>query len=146
MLDEARLHFATNKADLDDQGKQAVQEVADKLKAYSGEYKVVVAGYTDSRGSKALNEKLSKRRAQAVADALVADGIAADRVSAEGKGPADPIGDNKTAEGRDRNRRVEVNIKTSDANVETNQVKTEVKQDAEPAKKPARHHKKSATK
>ena len=147
MLDSARLHFATNKADLDDQGKQAVQEVADKLKAYHGDYKVVVDGYTDSRGSKALNEKLSKRRAQAVADALVADGIAADRVSSEGKGPADPAADNATAEGRDKNRRVEVNIKTSDANVQTNEVKTDTKADAAaPAKKPARKHKKAATK
>lgn len=145
VLDEARLHFATNKADLDDQGRQAVQEVADKLKAYSGDYKVVVSGYTDSRGSKALNQKLSLRRAKAVADALVADGIAADRVSAEGKGPADPIADNATAEGRDRNRRVEVDIKTSDANVETNQVKTDTKADAAPAK-PARRHKKAAPK
>ncbi|MBS1766284.1 MAG: OmpA family protein [Acidobacteria bacterium] len=146
VLDEARLHFATNKADLDDQGKQAVQEVADKLKAYSGDYKVVVDGYTDSRGSKALNEKLSKRRADAVAKALVDDGIAADRISTEGKGPADPIADNATAEGRDKNRRVEVNIKTSDANVETNQVKTDTQADAAPAKKPARRHKKAATK
>ncbi|HTL97961.1 MAG TPA: OmpA family protein [Holophagaceae bacterium] len=143
MLDEARLHFATNKADLDDQGKQAVQEVADKLKAFSGDYKVVVDGYTDSRGSKALNEKLSKRRADAVAQALVADGIATDRVSSEGKGPADPVGDNATADGRSHNRRVEVNIKTSDANVQTNQVKTDTKEDAAPAKKPVRRRKKA---
>jgi OOP family OmpA-OmpF porin len=143
VLDEARLHFATNKADLDDNGRQAVREVADKLKAYSGDYKVVVSGYTDSRGSKALNEKLSKRRADAVAKALVDDGIAADRVSTEGKGPADPIGDNATAEGRNHNRRVEVNIKTNDANVETNQVKTETKDDAAPAKKAVRRHKKA---
>ena len=143
VLDEARLHFATNKADLDDQGRQAVQEVADKLKAYNGDYKVVVDGYTDSRGSKALNEKLSKRRADAVAKALADDGIAADRISTEGKGPADPIGDNATAEGRDHNRRVEVNIKTDDANVETNQVKTETKNDAAPAKKHVRRHKKA---
>ncbi len=143
VLDEARLHFATNKADLDDNGRQAVREVADKLKAYSGDYKVVVSGYTDSRGSKALNEKLSKRRADAVAKALVDDGIAADRVSTEGKGPADRIGDNATAEGRTHNRRVEVNIKTNDANVETNQVKTETKDDAAPAKKAVRRHKKA---
>jgi len=144
VLDEARLHFATNKADLDDQGRQAVQEVADKLKAFSGDYKVVVDGYTDSRGSKALNEKLSKRRAEAVANALVADGVPADRVSSEGKGPADPIGDNATAEGRSHNRRVEVNIKTSDANVQTNQVKTDTKEDAAPAPKKAVRRKKKA--
>ncbi len=144
VLDEARLHFATNKADLDDSGRQAVQEVADKLKAYSGDYQVVVSGYTDSRGSKALNEKLSKRRADAVAKALVDDGIAADRVSSEGKGPADPVGDNATADGRNHNRRVEVNIKTSDANVQTNQVKTDTRDDAAPApKKAVRHHKKA---
>lgn len=127
VLDEARLHFATNKADLDEQGKQAVKEVADKLKTYSGSFSLVVSGYTDSRGSKAVNERLSKRRADAVAKELIANGIAAERVSAKGMGPADPIGDNKTADGRAHNRRVEVDVKTSDANVETNTVKTDTK-------------------
>ncbi len=73
--------------------------------------KVSLEGYTDSRGSDKYNLKLSQRRADAVKKYLVENGHEkADRITAEGKGKANPIADNKTEKGRFENRRVEVLI------------------------------------
>ncbi len=80
--------------------------VADALKGTTRT--VLVDGYTDSTGSLALNERLSKERADVVAQYLVNGGLPAGQVRTEGKGPSDPIGDNKTAAGRAKNRRVEI--------------------------------------
>ena len=66
------------------------------------------AGHTDSQGGTSYNQELSQRRAQAVRDYLVSRGIAADRVTAQGVGPSRAITDNKSAEGRANNRRVEI--------------------------------------
>ncbi|MHB1588630.1 MAG: OmpA family protein, partial [Metallibacterium scheffleri] len=67
-----------------------------------------VIGYTDDTGSAAANLVLSRQRAQAVAQTLVAQGVRAARIQVEGKGEADPIASNATPEGRARNRRVVV--------------------------------------
>jgi OOP family OmpA-OmpF porin len=67
-----------------------------------------VQGYTDSRGSAALNQDLSTRRAESVKDYLVSKGVAGERLSSEGLGPSNPVADNETAEGRANNRRVEI--------------------------------------
>ena len=69
---------------------------------------VLVVGYTDDTGAAGANLLLSRRRAQAVADALTAHGIQAGRIRVEGRGESDPIASNATAEGRARNRRVVV--------------------------------------
>ncbi len=69
---------------------------------------IVVEGHTDSSGDNAYNRELSQRRAEAVRQYLIAHGVAAGRISAVGKGEADPIAANDTAEGRKRNRRVDV--------------------------------------
>lgn len=69
---------------------------------------LVVTGYTDSQGNEAKNVKLSAARAAAVKAYLVKKGVAADRISTKGVGSANPVGDNKTKEGRAANRRVEV--------------------------------------
>ena len=69
--------------------------------------KVEVAGYTDNIGSEKANQALSEKRAKAVYDYLVARGVAKDRLTFKGYGEADPIGDNKTADGRAMNRRIE---------------------------------------
>ncbi|MBU6437612.1 MAG: OmpA family protein, partial [Betaproteobacteria bacterium] len=66
--------------------------------------------YTDSIGSDAYNQKLSVRRAEAVKAYLVSKGIEANRVYTEGKGKTNPVASNKTAEGRAKNRRVEVEV------------------------------------
>ncbi|EQD77955.1 OmpA/MotB domain-containing protein [mine drainage metagenome] len=65
-------------------------------------------GYTDDTGSAAANLVLSRQRAQAVAQTLVAHGVRASRIHVEGRGEADPIASNATPEGRARNRRVVV--------------------------------------
>ena len=70
--------------------------------------KLAIEGYTDSTGSDELNEKLSQDRAQAVRDYLTAQGLAQDSVTAQGFGKSEPVADNNTATGRQRNRRVEI--------------------------------------
>lgn len=69
---------------------------------------ITVTGYTDSTGNAQANVRLSQARAEAVKAYLVGQGVAAGRISTDGKGAADPIADNATAEGRARNRRVEI--------------------------------------
>ncbi len=70
--------------------------------------RIVVEGHTDNIGDAAHNHELSQRRAEAVRQYLIAHGVAADRITAVGKGEADPIAGNDTAEGRKHNRRVDV--------------------------------------
>ena len=71
---------------------------------------IVAVGHTDSIGTEAYNLALSKRRADAVKQYLVSKGIEANRIYTEGKGKTQPVADNRTAEGRQKNRRVEVEI------------------------------------
>ncbi|MNG28463.1 putative lipoprotein YiaD precursor [compost metagenome] len=71
---------------------------------------VKVVGFTDSRGSAAYNQQLSERRARAVADFLITQGLSADKVSSLGMGAAEPIADNATEAGRAQNRRVELRL------------------------------------
>jgi len=70
-----------------------------------------IGGHTDSVGSKATNQALSERRANAVRDYLISNGINADRLTAAGFGEDYPIASNKTRAGRKENRRVEVKLK-----------------------------------
>ena len=73
-----------------------------------GSMNVQITGHTDSQGSDAINNPLSKDRADAVRDYLVAQGLSAARISTAGRGEHQPIADNTTAEGRAKNRRVEI--------------------------------------
>ncbi len=70
----------------------------------------MVVGHADSTGSAALNERLSLARAEAVKKFLVDKGVEPNRIYTEGKGSRQPIADNKTAQGRQQNRRVEIEI------------------------------------
>lgn len=79
------------------------------LKKYP-QSKITVKGYTDSLGDPNYNIDLSRRRAQAVADALAARGVKAENITAVGYGAANPVASNKTAAGRAQNRRVELTI------------------------------------
>jgi OOP family OmpA-OmpF porin len=100
-----QVNFATDSAALDATAKKTLDELVVRLKALrfiSG----TVEGHTDSTASDAYNQKLSERRAKAVADYLQANGIAQGRLAASGKGESEPIADNKTKEGRAQNRRV----------------------------------------
>lgn len=100
--------FASNQSDLLPGAQSKLNDVADALTKQDSESKIVVEGHTDSQGAPAYNQDLSQRRAQAVRDYLVAHGIAADRVTAQGFGLTKPIADNATPEGRANNRRVEI--------------------------------------
>lgn len=73
-------------------------------------YDAKIVGYTDSRGSEAYNQKLSDKRAQAVVAELQKRGVAAKQLSAHGKGEANPVASNMTAEGRAANRRIEAEL------------------------------------
>jgi OOP family OmpA-OmpF porin len=99
--------FDFDKAVLKPEGKAKLDEVVTKLSSINLEV-IIAVGHTDAVGSDAYNEKLSVRRAEAVKAYLVGKGIEKNRVYTEGKGKKQPVADNKTAEGRAKNRRVEI--------------------------------------
>ncbi len=99
--------FATAKATLSIEARESLARLSGVLSAYPG-LKLKVEGHTDNTGSEATNLKLSNDRAISVRDYLIGQGVPATGIDVEGLGPADPVADNDTAEGRARNRRVEV--------------------------------------
>lgn len=103
--------FASGKDTLLPAARQRLDQVAEALMRGDPKSQFVVEGHTDSRGSVAVNQALSRRRADAVRDYLIERGVPAERITAEGHGPDDPVADNKTAEGRANNRRVEIVVK-----------------------------------
>jgi outer membrane protein OmpA-like peptidoglycan-associated protein len=101
------VNFDHDKATLREDAHPILDKAAEGLKEW-GDVKVEVDGYTDSRGKDKYNLKLSQRRAEAVRNYLISKGVAADRLTAKGFGETKPVADNKTAEGRFKNRRVEL--------------------------------------
>lgn len=101
--------FDTGKADLKPDGRAKLNELAVKLRDVNFD-SIAVTGYTDSIGSNAANQRLSQRRADAVKQYLVSQGVEAKKIQTTGRGEANPVADNKSAQGRARNRRVEVEI------------------------------------
>ncbi|MFD2755431.1 outer membrane protein OmpA [Comamonas terrae] len=101
--------FDFDKSVLKPEGKAKLDDLAGKVKDINLEV-VIAVGHTDSVGSVAYNQKLSVRRAEAVKAYLVSKGIEKSRVYTEGKGKSQPIADNKTAAGRAKNRRVEIEV------------------------------------
>jgi len=101
--------FDAGKTTLKASAKKTLQKIANQLKVNQS-IRVNVEGYTDNTGKAEKNLTLSEKRAQAVRDYLVNLGLPADRITATGKGEADPVASNKTVSGRSANRRVELVI------------------------------------
>ncbi|MDO8769080.1 MAG: OmpA family protein [Burkholderiaceae bacterium] len=101
--------FDFDKSVLKPAGKAKLDDLVSKVKGINLEV-IVAVGHTDSIGSDAYNQKLSGRRAEAVKAYLVSKGIEKNRVYTEGKGEKQPVADNKTKEGRAKNRRVEIEV------------------------------------
>jgi outer membrane protein OmpA-like peptidoglycan-associated protein len=103
------IFFDTGKSALKPGAISTLKKIGDQLKG-NDQVKISVEGHTDSVGSEATNQGLSEARAAAVRDALVSAGVTADRITVVGRGEAAPVTSNKTAAGRQQNRRVELII------------------------------------
>ena len=91
-------------------GKKNIDDAMAKLAGVDVEM-VIATGHTDSVGTEAYNQKLSERRAAAVKEYLVSKGIPASKITTLGKGESQPVATNKTKEGRQKNRRVDIEFK-----------------------------------
>jgi outer membrane protein OmpA-like peptidoglycan-associated protein len=109
--------FASNKYALLNTAMTKLDQVAEALKAQDADKRMVVEGHTDSQGSDNINQPLSLNRATAVRDYLVSRGVPSEKISAVGMSSSKPIVDNKTAENRANNRRVEIVIGPSTVSV-----------------------------
>jgi outer membrane protein OmpA-like peptidoglycan-associated protein len=103
--------FPSGKASLLPSAQTKLNEVAAALKDEESDHKIVIEGHTDARGSDATNQELSERRARAVREYLVSQGLSSDAIEAVGLGPSRPVADNTSPEGRANNRRVEIVVK-----------------------------------
>jgi OmpA-OmpF porin, OOP family len=101
------INFDTGKASIEPDSMAAVGQIAAMMKDNPG-LRIAVEGHTDDVGDPKSNQALSEQRARAVMSAIVRQGVDAGRLTAAGYGQARPIADNKTEEGRAKNRRVEL--------------------------------------
>jgi OOP family OmpA-OmpF porin len=107
--------FDFDKATLKPAGKAKLDDLVGKVKGINLEV-IIAVGHTDSVGSDVYNQKLSVKRAESVKAYLVSKGIEKNRIYTEGKGEKQPVADNKTTEGRAKNRRVEIEVVGTRAN------------------------------
>ena len=111
--------FKSGSSVLNSNAKKALKSTVRELKAPENEgVKIVIQGHTDNTGKASKNKKLSLQRAQSVAKYLISQGIAKDRVKAIGCGEEAPVASNKTADGREENRRIEMHPATPDGTEE----------------------------
>lgn len=101
--------FDFDKAVLKPEGKAKLDDLVAKVKGINLEV-IIAVGHTDATGADSYNQKLSVKRSEAVKAYLVSKGIDKSRVYTEGKGESQPVADNKTKEGRAKNRRVEIEV------------------------------------
>ncbi len=107
--DQGQVLFAFDSAELTQGARQRLQGLLPKLNDPSVA-SVKVIGFTDSVGSDSYNQRLSERRASGVAEYLISQGLAPNKVTSQGRGESEPVADNDTDEGRSRNRRVELHL------------------------------------
>ena len=107
--------FDFDKSVLKAEGKAKLDDLVGKVKAINLEV-IIAVGHTDATGPDGYNQKLSVARSEAVKAYLVSKGIEKSRVYTEGKGEKQPVADNKTKEGRAKNRRVEIEVVGTRAN------------------------------
>jgi OOP family OmpA-OmpF porin len=105
-----QVQFTTGTAKLTGNSDEILTEVATVLKDHPELIKLEVQGHTDNKGNAPANKKLSQSRAESVVKAVVAKGVAAERLTAKGYGQEVPLGDNTTDEGRAKNRRVQFKV------------------------------------
>jgi OOP family OmpA-OmpF porin len=101
--------FDFDKSVIKPEGRSKLDDISAKAKGVNLEV-VIAIGHADSIGSDAYNQRLSVRRAESVKAYLVSKGVEANRVYTEGKGEKQPVADNKTRDGRAKNRRVEIEV------------------------------------
>jgi len=101
--------FDVDKTEIKSEARDSIANAAEVLVKYPDTY-ITVEGHTDSSGPSEYNRNLSERRADAVRGMLLRDGVPASRLSIKGYGESDPIADNSTPEGRQLNRRVQLEI------------------------------------
>lgn len=112
--EQSGVYFDVNKSDIKGTSAETLQRLAGVFKEYP-KSNILIEGHTDSTGADDYNLGLSKRRAQAVTDYLVGQGIDAGRFTTNWYGETQPRYDNSTTEGRSKNRRVELGIVASEA-------------------------------
>ena len=101
--------FDFDKSELKPEGRKSIEMLLDGLEVKNLSAAIVI-GHTDSKGSDDYNMALSNRRAESVKAFMVSKGVAADKISTEGKGESEPVASNETDAGRAKNRRVEIRI------------------------------------
>ncbi len=107
---QAEALFDFDKSVLKPAGKKSIDDAVAKMAGVDVEI-VIATGHTDSVGTDAYNQKLSERRATSVKEYMVSKGVAAAKITTLGKGETQPVATNKTAEGRAKNRRVDIEFK-----------------------------------
>ncbi|WP_290798698.1 TolC family outer membrane protein [Halomonas sp.] len=110
--------FAINSADLSAQARGELGQLAQQIRGMSNLERVFIAGHADTTGNDAINDPLSQRRADSVADYLVSQGVDRGLVQTRGYGSRQPVATNNTAEGRSQNRRVEVTLERVGENLD----------------------------
>lgn len=105
--------FDVDKKEIKPTARDSIAQAAEVLVKYPDTY-ITVEGHTDSTGTSEYNQKLSESRADAVRDMLMRDGVPASRLSSKGYGESAPIADNSTPDGRQLNRRVQLEIRPNE--------------------------------